>query len=133
MRLFLYTNVIISAMLFPNGRSAAFMRDAIENHTVVIGDYVVEELRTVFRRKFSDRIADLENFLTEFSYETIGIPSRAQSGDEIVVRDPKDIPILDSAIQSNCDYLITGDKDLTVLVGIARPVIVSPGQFLDNQ
>lgn len=60
MRLFLDTNVIISAMLFPNGRVAVFMREAIENHTVVIGEYVVQELRSVFRRKFPERVADLK-------------------------------------------------------------------------
>ena len=74
MRLFLDTNVIISAMLFPNGRVAAFLRDAIENHTVVIGEYVIEELRTVFRRKFPERTADLEEFILEFSYETVQTP-----------------------------------------------------------
>lgn len=133
MRLFLDTNVIISAMLFPNGRVAAFLRDAIENHTIVIGEYVIEELRTVFRRKFPERTADLEEFILEFSYETVQTPIRSETGVAPVLRDPKDNPILESAIRSNCDYLITGDKDLTELEGVKHPKIVNPGRFLDRQ
>lgn len=129
-RLFLDTNVIISGMLFPNGRVAEFLREAIENHTIVLGDYVVAELREVFSRKFPQRLVDLEEFLTEFSYELVGSSARGAMSDRPIVRDPKDIPILDSAAQSDCDYLITGDKDLTDLSGLERPIIMGPSQFL---
>lgn len=119
-------------MLFPNGRVAEFLREAIENHTIVFGDYVLTELREVFARKFPKRLVDLEEFLTEFSYELVGSSTQGVMSDRPIVRDPKDVPILDSAVQSDCDCLITGDKDLTDLAGLERPVIMGPSQFLST-
>ena len=38
----------------------------------------------------------------------------------LVVRDPKDEPILAAALGGQADYLVTGDKDLLVLAGDPR-------------
>ena len=112
MRLFLDTNVVLSAILFPEGRTAAFLRRAITDHTIILSDYVVEELRTVFTRKFPAKADLLETFLAELSFEAI------------------DVPIVEDAIRSGCDYLVTGDKDLHVLERAGLPKIVAPGAFL---
>ena len=130
MRLFLDTNVVLSAILFPDGRTAAFFRRAITDHTILLSDYVVEELRTVFTRKFPAKVDVLEKFLAELSFETIDVPVVRIASGHPGLRDPKDAPIVEDAIKSGCDYLITGDKDLHVLEREGPPKIVAPGAFL---
>ena len=130
MRLFLDTNVVLSAILFPEGRTAAFFRRAITDHTILLSDYVVEELRTVFTRKFPAKADVLETFLAELSFEAIGAPIVRRNSGHPGLRDPKDTPIVEDAMRSGCDYLVTGDKDLHVLEREGLPKIVAPGAFL---
>lgn len=128
MRLFLDTNVLVSAILFPKSSVAQFLERAIEHHTIVISSFVIEELYGVFDEKFSDHTRDLEAFLSELSYELIHYPRYVDRSHYPYVRDDDDLPIIASAIIGDCDYLITGDKDI-LEVGIERPVVLSPGEF----
>ena len=128
MRLFLDTNVLVSAIVFPNSQTAAFLARAIERHTIVISSYVVEELHEVFHQKFPAHLPALETFLSEFSYELIYIPREIETSGIPDIRDPDDLPILVSAIMGDCDYLITGDKDI-LEIELERPMILSPKEF----
>lgn len=128
MRLFLDTNVLVSAVLFPKSPVAQFLERAIEHHTIVISSFVIEELYGVFDEKFSDHIVDLEAFLSELSYELIHFPRYVDRSQYPYVRDEDDLPIIASAIIGDCDYLITGDKDI-LAVGLERPVVLTPGEF----
>ena len=130
MRVFLDTNILISAILFPKSHVAAFLRAAVERHTIVLSTYVLEELYEVFGQKFPSNISDLEQFLTDFSYDLIHTPKHVDSSKYPEVRDPDDLPIIASAILGDCDYLVTGDKDL-LAVGLRRPQILSPAEFVD--
>lgn len=47
------------------------------------------------------------------------------------IRDKKDIPVIVSAIASDVDILITGDKDFAEL-SIERPEILTPSEFLNR-
>ncbi len=46
------------------------------------------------------------------------------------MRDPHDVPILASAILSDSDILLTGDKDFDN-VDLKRPLILSPSKYYD--
>jgi len=48
-----------------------------------------------------------------------------------IVRDPKDDPIIATAVQGQCDYLVTGDNDLLSLKSIDFLEIITVNQFLD--
>lgn len=130
MRLFLDTNVVLSAVLFPDGMTATFFRQAITDHSIVLSAYVIEELRAVFARKFPAKVDALEVFLTELTFETIDTPKGRRTPKYPGLRDPKDAPIVEGAIRSSCDYLITGDNDLHAFEHEGLPQIVSPGEFL---
>jgi len=129
-RLFIDTNVIISAILFPNSSVAEFMRYAIAWHTLVTSQYVVDELYAVFERKFPNQIETLETFLIELSYELVDIDNiePASRDDLTFLRDQADLPIVIAAIYSHCDYLITGDKDILTLE-LNSPKVMSPAAF----
>jgi putative PIN family toxin of toxin-antitoxin system len=45
-------------------------------------------------------------------------------------RDPKDDPYLACAQASQCDFLVTGDKDLLILKTYGTTKIVTPAEFL---
>lgn len=49
---------------------------------------------------------------------------------ERISRDPKDDIFLVCAATANCDFLVTGDKDLLVLKAHKRTKIVTPAKFL---
>jgi hypothetical protein len=52
MRVFVDANVIISAILFPNGKTAVVFSHLLEKHTVIISSYTKYECREVFEKKF---------------------------------------------------------------------------------
>jgi len=127
-RLFIDTNVLISTILFPSSTSAAFVRNAVEEHALVISDHVVEELYEVVGRKFPNKIEAIEVFLRQFPHERVTDVDESAAADVDDLRDEKDRPIIAAAICSRCDRIITGDQDLLVLTG-EQLRIVSPGEF----
>lgn len=129
MRLFIDTNVLVSTILFPSSTTAAFVRMAVEEHVLVVSDYVVEEFYEVIRRKFPKRIEAINEFLQQFPHERMSTVGESGAGDVHDLRDEADRPILAAAISSRCDRIITGDRDLLVL-NREDLRIVSPGDFL---
>ena len=56
MRVMLDTNILISAVLFPGGRTAqALLKAFSPPYEPVICDYVVDELHRKFQEKFPDK------------------------------------------------------------------------------
>ena len=128
MRLFIDTNILISTILFPSSISAAFVRNAVEEHTLVISDHVVEELYEVVGRKFPNKTEAIEVFLRQFPHERVTDADESAADDVDDLRDEKDRPIIAAAISSRCDRMITGDQDLLVS-NREQLRIVSPGEF----
>jgi hypothetical protein len=54
MRIMLDTNVLISALLFPGAKMNAMMNCIFTQHELVLSSYVVNELKSVIKRKFLD-------------------------------------------------------------------------------
>lgn len=68
MRIFIDTNVLLSAALFPDGVAACAYEAAVSSpHRPIISDYVISELRAVFERKFPNKVPALDRFLGSFS------------------------------------------------------------------
>ena len=133
MRIFIDTNVLLSAALFPGGAAACAYEAAVSSpNRPIVSDYVVEELRTVFKRKFPEKLPALDGFLASLSYavEIVATPSDS-CADEMGVRDSADRPIVRAALASNEDVLLTGDRDL-LDSGIDSLRIISPREFLES-
>lgn len=129
MRLFIDTNVLISTILFPSSASAAFVRRGVEEHSLVISDYVVEELYEVVGRKSPNKIEAIDAFLRQLPHERVSDVDESAADDVEDLRDEKDRPIIAAAISTQCDRIITGDQDLLVL-NCEQLRVVSPGEFL---
>lgn len=125
MRILIDTNVLFSALLFPNSKPARALIHAVEHHRVVLCERNVSELREILRRKAVKYLPAAEELLAAMAYELI--PEEERTAERI--RDAKDQPILNAAIASDVDVILTGDKDFLSLE-LARPACMTAADFL---
>jgi putative PIN family toxin of toxin-antitoxin system len=128
MRIMTDTNILISAILFPSSKAKRILERIVVEHQLVLCSYIIDELHRVFERKFWNKIEVLEPFLSELSFELVYTPKRFATDDYPSIRDRNDLPILVSAILSDIDIFITGDKDFHA-VDIEKPQIVTLKDF----
>ena len=128
MRIMLDTNVLLSAILFPSERMNRMMRCIFEDHRLVLSSFIVEELGYVIQRKFPTKAAAVDQMLAAMSYELVYTP-RVMDETLFEIRDPKDYPVLYTAIIEDVDILITGDKDFAE-IQVERPEICTPAEFM---
>ena len=114
--------------LFPNGTTAKALQKCLFLHELVIPSYVIEELKSVVRRKFPSKIDAIDIFLEKLSFELVYTPEQIKEG-LFRIRDPKDYPVLYTAIIENVDLLMSGDEDFKD-TDITHPEIVTPAEFL---
>ena len=130
MRVFVDTIVVISALLFPNGKVAEVFSHLLEKHTVIISSYTKEECKEVFEKKFPAKIEQLEIFFDGINFEEFTTPSKIDEKKYPKIRDIKDLPVLVSAILSDSDILLTGNKDFED-VKIDKPLIFTPTKYFE--
>jgi putative PIN family toxin of toxin-antitoxin system len=128
LRVFLDTNVLVSAFA-TRGVCADVLRVVLAEHTLVTGEVVLQELRRVLSRRIGlppATIIEIDEFLRE--QEVIAKP-RARAA--IPKRDPDDQWVVASATEGRADVLVTGDRDLLSIAGVAPVKIVDPRGFWD--
>ena len=129
MRIMLDTNIIISYILFKNSKMEKFFNFALNKDKLIISNIIVEELEQVFNKKFNSKIDVLNSFLNSLDAEFITIDN-IDDMNLFEIRDKNDYPVLYSAIKSNVDIFITGDKDFKNVV-IHKPKIMSINEYLE--
>lgn len=55
MRIMIDTNILVSAIFFPKSQVAQVLTFIMQNHTVVLSSYVLDELISVTKRKFPEK------------------------------------------------------------------------------
>ena len=131
MRVLIDTNVLISAALSAKGTPfKAYVKAATFPNHGLICEQNVDEMRTIFNKKFPQRMAALDKFLAMalLTLELVPTPIDEMTS-ESLIRDKKDRPILRAAINAKADILLTGDKDF-LESGIENPAIMTPAEFL---
>ena len=93
MRVFVDTNIVISAMLFPNGKVAKVFSHILEKHTLIISSYTKEECTEVFEKKFPSKIKQLEIFFDGINFEEFKSPEKIDEKKYPKIRDIKDLPV----------------------------------------
>lgn len=68
-RVLVDTNVVISTLLFPNSTPAQALTLVLDEHRLVLTDWIIDELHEVVGRKRPDLLPALEAFLTGIDYE----------------------------------------------------------------
>lgn len=128
MRILIDTNILFSALLFPGSKPAKAMLHAADIHEIVLCDRNIFELRDILKRKAPKYLPDAEVFLAELSYELIPAVDHAEK----LIRDAKDQPILNAAIVSDVDIIMTGDKDF-LSCGLEHPRCMTAAEFLESE
>jgi len=76
MRVFVDTNVIISSILFPQGKVASVFSHIIETHDLIISSYSIKECEIVFDKKFPTKKEYLKNFFNSLTFELFETPQQ---------------------------------------------------------
>ena len=128
MKILIDTNVLISSALFPNSISSKAYFKAVNNNKVIICDYELTEMKSVFQKKFPHKIDALNNFIASKMdcVHIVKVPSRKS---KYTIRDMKDEPILRTALYYNVDIILTGDLDFSA-IAMTKPKVVTPSEFL---
>ena len=119
---------------FSNHKKFSKLDDFILNGKIklIFSEELIEEFITVTKRPklkkyFND--SDIQELLHLF--DTFGILMNVTT--EVTdCRDPKDNFLLSLAVDSNADYLVTGDSDLLVLKNINKTKIVTWSKFIND-
>lgn len=128
MKILVDTNILFSAILFPHSKPALALLHAARYHDMVLCDRNIFELRDILNRKAPQALPDAEVLLAELSYELIPAVYHVEK----LIRDAKDQPILNAAIVSDADIILTGDKDFLCL-DMEHPCPMTAAQFLEME
>jgi putative PIN family toxin of toxin-antitoxin system len=127
------TNVIVSALIRPQGTAGVFWRILGEGaFTAVFSPELIDEIAAVLghskiRTKYRTNPKDLEDIAALFALrgDLVTCEERIR-----ICRDPDDDFLLEIAVSGNADYLVTGDEDLLALKKFRRTRIVRLSAFL---
>lgn len=96
-------------------------------HEFVLSQDVQEEATEILRQKFAPLRDDVDEVMSLIRAEIVPRESYERLIDQMpTLRDPKDAHVLAAAIASECDILVTGDKDLLSLHQFGKLRIVKP-------
>jgi putative PIN family toxin of toxin-antitoxin system len=126
MHVMIDTNILISLMLSPDGQVSAVMKALVRRHTLCVPSFCLLEMETVVRRKWPHKLAQIDAFLQSLPYEIVRTPDVLP--ETPYIRDVCDSPVLATAMLSEADVLLTGDKDFRD-VELTKPRIMTPAQF----
>ena len=133
-RAVLDTNVVLSALLFTQGRLAR-LRLAWQQtsfHPLASTVTTRELMRALTYPKFKLTAEDQQELLADYLPYCSPVSMPATPPKTPLCRDPHDVPFLQLAIVGKADFLVTGDKDLPSLPGKIRCPIVTADVFLSS-
>ena len=121
------SNIWISAIVF-GGNSEKTMLFCLEHGQIVISEDILTETTDYLRNFAGAPYKWLRTFRN--SLEKLCLFVEPKTLDIPELRDQKDVHIIASASEGQCDFIITGDKDLLELEKYKKLQIVSPADFL---
>jgi putative PIN family toxin of toxin-antitoxin system len=125
------TNIYISALNFSKGKPRQLLQMALEGEVrVAISDAILHETLRVMREKFHAAPEDLKEVEDLIS----GCTHRVAPTDSLAVikEDPDDDRILECAVASGSEVIVSGDKDLLRLGEYAGIRIIRVSEFLEK-
>ena len=132
MRVLIDTNVLVSAALNAKGTPfKAYIKAATYPNHGLICEQNVDEIKRIFNKKFPDKIAALDKFLSLalMTLELVPVPMNEKMA-ESQIRDVDDRPILRAAIEAKADVLLTRDR-VFLESGVKNPMIMTPTEFVE--
>lgn len=128
MRVVFDTNVLVSALVFPDGRADAAVRRIIEGKDdLILSTDILREVLSVLARKFGrdkEELSRVAVVLSEMG-EVVEPTTRLK-----VFRDDPDNRILECAVAGKATAIVTGDKAMPALGEHAGVRLVSLSAYL---
>lgn len=129
MRIVFDTHVLISAFLTTTGPSQYVFTTALKRHTVILSEYVLEELRRKLIEKLGipkEKVHQTIDFLKKRAI-ILNITKHSR----IKFSDRKDIPLLALVTASKAHYFVTGDKKLLELKKHGSTLFLTPREAME--
>jgi putative PIN family toxin of toxin-antitoxin system len=134
MRVVVDTNVLVSALILPQGRvGPVLLRLRQGDYTILYNQSLLEELvdvlnRPRIRHKYGLTEEDIQTLLG-----LILLRGEAVMPEQRITacRDPRDDKFLEVAVAGEADLIVSGDQDLLVLHPFGAIPILSPAEFLE--
>lgn len=120
------TNILVSAFIFPSSVPDQALQHILSFDRLVLTNWILEEFDRIIETKWPERIEAARTMIAALKYE-LAEPTAI----ELQISDPNDQPILEAAVTSAVDIIVTGDKRFFALE-LARPQIVTARQFLSS-
>jgi uncharacterized protein len=129
-RVVIDSNVLVSFFLRRGSTPWRVVRDVMECGQLLVSDDTLAELEEVLRRSKFDRYVSRalrEQFLTILpTFAThVAVVERIEA-----CRDPRDDKFLETAVNGQADFLVTGDRALLAMRTFRSVAIVSPSGYL---
>jgi putative PIN family toxin of toxin-antitoxin system len=109
-RVFLDTNVLVSALYSADGPPGAILRLHVDERiTIVVSQLVVDELVRAIHRKLPDALPPLRELLLNTPPEVVPDPTAEEIQTFAHGVNRSDAPLLAAAVNAGADYLVSGD------------------------
>lgn len=135
MRIALDTNVLVSAFISKRGQPARLLDILLTFPEIqlVSSAPILEELGDVLSRnevkeRFHCSARDIRSFVR--AVRNVSVRVKIKSNFKVVVDDPKDDVVLNTAHDGRADYIVSGDHHLRGLRSFKGTKIVSPNQMM---
>ena len=128
-RVVIDSNVWLSGLVFggkPGKIIELFMDEAI---LVVVSEELISELRRKITQRFPLFISHLDLLEASVRKDTVMVKLGSQT--VTVSRDRDDDKFIETALLGECQYIISGDKDLLVIRSYKNIRIIKPAEFLE--
>ena len=133
-RAVLDTNIIISALISPEGPPGNILKALGEKRFTLISSQPINEevLEVLNRPRIRDKYG-LSGFLFDIAFILWEVAEIIEDLPLVkIVKDPDDNKFLSAAMGGKAHYLVTGDaKDLLILKEYRGVQIITPAQFMD--
>jgi len=136
-KIVLDTNVLVSAVLSPNGKPAQILTMVKTGDLqLIVSSEIIDEIKEVFlypqikkRNPFLQTPQQIEKFLGDLLKFAEVTPGECKVN---VVSDASDNKFLECALEGEANFIISGDKHLKELRVFEGIEIVDPDEFLQK-
>ena len=128
-RVVLDTTVLVSALI-DDGKPRKLVLELLDKYTVILSRQMLAELADVLSRdKFIIPSSQVDRFVSSLVRMSKIVPDNARF--KVVLEDPDDDKVLNTAYAGKAEFIVTGDRHLLVLEKFKKTkIIISKLQFI---
>ena len=124
------TNILVSALIYKRGKPFQRLRMALEGEIrLAVSAEIIAETLDVLSRKFGIKREELPEYKEAIESAASTVHPTVELN--VIKHDPPDNRILECAVSSGSEFILTGDKDLLRLGNYDSIRIVTVAAFLE--